>query len=640
MYLIADYVIAKYIRLSQEDRLYDSLSISHQHMQLDRHIEELDIPNITVLDFVDNGYTGTNMERPALQEMLDLVWNGGVNCIIVKDFSRFFRESIESSFYIERVFPLLQVRFIAIGEGFDSDDYKDSTGGLDVSFRFLMHEYYSQDLSKKIRSALHTKMRNGELIAAGIYGYRKNTDGKWEPDPEAAEVVQMIYRMALEGFSTSQIRDWLYNAKYPTPREYMDMKLGKDVSLKYLWNTSQIYNILTNEQYIGSYVTGKFETAVIGSRRTHRTDKSKWLVIPDRHPTIVSKEDFAKVQGVVRFRKGPHAVKAKNGRNNTGNRGDKKSKHAPYGYIKTDSGGWIVDEKAGAVIRSIFEMAIQGRSPWQICEVLNDAGHPVPSEHVKLVLGYDIQPSRRWSRYLVWTVISNKLYADMQPPIISVDAYNQARESVTKNSYKNRRKSVYLLSGKAVCGCCGCALSYRDVTKIKTYNCRRMLADPTAQCYKMRVVASELEDAVMAVIYKQAMLFLEPGNVIEGNEAALYEQNTISTDSCTTQLALLVEQYQQAYEQFTTGMIDQEHFNNIRAEFLGEKKTLENRLSLLKQAGLDKQADQKVKAVVESAVNNKATPQDIVNALVDKVLVFPGDKLEIRWKFADFTMLG
>ena len=98
--------------------------------------------------------------------------------------------------------------------------------------------------------------------------------------------------------------------------------------------------------------------------------------------------------------------------------------------------------------------------------------------------------------------------------------------------------------------------------------------------------------------------------------------------------------YQRAYEQFTASTIDHERFNCIRAEFLREKKTLENRLSLSKQAGLDKQADQKVKAIVESAVNKQAAPQDIVNALVDKVLVFLGNKLEIRWKFVSFATLG
>ena len=109
-------IIAKYIRLSVDDGITESLSIPHQSMILDAHIDELDIPNATVIEFVDNGYTGTNMERPALQEMLDLVRSGRVNCIVVKDFSRFSRNALESGYYIEQVFPLYHIRFISVSD--------------------------------------------------------------------------------------------------------------------------------------------------------------------------------------------------------------------------------------------------------------------------------------------------------------------------------------------------------------------------------------------------------------------------------------------------------------------------------------------------------------------------------------------
>jgi DNA invertase Pin-like site-specific DNA recombinase len=160
-----NYVIAKYIRLSRDDAVTDSLSIPNQRALLDRHIGQMGIDNETVLEFVDNGYTGTNYERPAVQEMLDMARNGGIHCIVCKDFSRFGRNIIETGYFIEQVFPMYGIRFIAVTDGYDSADYKGDTGGIDVAFKFLIHEYYSKDLSAKVKSALKIRMNNGESLA-------------------------------------------------------------------------------------------------------------------------------------------------------------------------------------------------------------------------------------------------------------------------------------------------------------------------------------------------------------------------------------------------------------------------------------------------------------------------------------------
>ena len=156
------YIIAKYIRLSLEDAKYDSLSIHNQKLLLDRHIDSLDIEDAEVLEFVDNGYSGVNFERPGVQELLNLVRESKIDCIIVKDFSRFGRNSIETGYFIEMVFPLFRTRFISVSDGFDSNDYKEDTGGMEVAFKFLMHEYYSHDMSKKSKSAKYAKMKRGE----------------------------------------------------------------------------------------------------------------------------------------------------------------------------------------------------------------------------------------------------------------------------------------------------------------------------------------------------------------------------------------------------------------------------------------------------------------------------------------------
>ena len=216
------FIIAKYIRLSIEDEKTESLSIPNQRMILDRHIDSLDLPNTEIIEFVDNGHSGVNMERPAVQEMLELVRSGDINCIVVKDFSRFSRNAMDSGYFIEQVFPLYGVRFISVSDNFDSADYIGNTGGLDVAFKFLMHEYYVKDLSKKVKSAKRIQMIRGEnIVARTIFGYVKKGD-KWIPDEPASSIVREIFALAIQGKNTSEIRDIMAVKQYPTPSRYMN----------------------------------------------------------------------------------------------------------------------------------------------------------------------------------------------------------------------------------------------------------------------------------------------------------------------------------------------------------------------------------------------------------------------------------
>jgi len=133
---MSNYVIAKYIRLSLDDAITDSMSIENQRLILDRRIADLDIPNAEILEFCDNGYSGTNFERPAVQELLELVRSGVVNCIAVKDFSRFGRSIIEVGYFFEHVFPLYRVRFISVSDNVDIVDLAGGSGGMEVAFKF------------------------------------------------------------------------------------------------------------------------------------------------------------------------------------------------------------------------------------------------------------------------------------------------------------------------------------------------------------------------------------------------------------------------------------------------------------------------------------------------------------------------
>ena len=195
------YVIALYIRLSIEDYKYDSMSIENQRLVLNEYAAAMpEALNSEVLEFVDNGYSGTNFERPQVQKLIEMVRENRIDCIIVKDFSRFGRNSIETGYFLERVFPLFHTRFISVSDDYDSDNYKGDTGGMDVAFKYLISEYYSRDMSIKTKSAKYAKMQRGEYQSTICpYGYRKSADGRMEPDPEAGAVVQLIFQLAAEG---------------------------------------------------------------------------------------------------------------------------------------------------------------------------------------------------------------------------------------------------------------------------------------------------------------------------------------------------------------------------------------------------------------------------------------------------------
>ena len=257
-----------------------------------------------ILEFIDNGHTGTNFERPAVQELLTMVQAGKINCIIVKDLSRFGRNSIETGYFIERVFPLYHTRFISVSDDFDTANFKGDTGGIDIAFKYLISEWYSRDMSMKIQSAKYAKMRRGEYQSVICpYGYRKSADGRMEPDEDVAPNVQMIFQWASEGNTAAEITRKLYAMNIPTPGEYRKLK-GKayyNVSrTNGVWSTSTVLRILEDQRYIGTYVIGKRKVKEIGSRHTQLKDESEWFKIPNHHPAIVSVDLFERANASIK----------------------------------------------------------------------------------------------------------------------------------------------------------------------------------------------------------------------------------------------------------------------------------------------------------------------------------------------------
>lgn len=299
------YVVALYIRLSTEDSKIGSFSIENQKTALHQYAAALEgVKNMEVLEFVDNGFSGTNFERPAVQELLGMVQAGKINCIIVKDFTRFGRNSIDVGYFMEMVFPLYGVRFISINDDFDSNDHHGDTGGIKVAFKYLISEFYSRDLSIKYKSAKYMKFRRGEYQSVRCpYGYRKGANGRMEPDEETAPNVRLIFEMAGAGMNTSRIISELFTRGIATPGEYKAAKGNAvhDISrCRGIWGRSTLLRLLEDERYTGTYIMGKWEVTEVGGHHVRLKDESQWIKIPDHHPAIVSKELFEQVRCQIR----------------------------------------------------------------------------------------------------------------------------------------------------------------------------------------------------------------------------------------------------------------------------------------------------------------------------------------------------
>ena len=302
------YHAAIYVRLSKEDgdvasaAKAESNSISNQKNLIKDFLKEKD-DIIVVSEYVDDGYSGSNFERPGFQMMLEDIKRGKVDCVVVKDLSRFGREYIDSGKYIERLFPALGVRFIAVNDHIDS---KEESGRDDivVPFKNLMNDAYCRDISIKIRSHLEVKRKNGEYTGAFTpYGYKKdeNDRNRLVPDLYAAGVVRGIFRMKLSGMSQSAIAESLNRQGVLSPMEYKH-SLGIHIQDNFKtheqaeWSSMSVRRILENEVYVGTLVQGRHSTPNHKIKKIVDKPKEEWVRIEDSHEPVISKREFAIVQ--------------------------------------------------------------------------------------------------------------------------------------------------------------------------------------------------------------------------------------------------------------------------------------------------------------------------------------------------------
>lgn len=283
-----NYVIAIYARISVDKG--EHASIYNQENIIKQYIQNNDeLKNSIIKEFHDIGYTGVNFNRPGIKNLLNEVRHGNIDCIIVKDFSRFGRNYIEVGNYIEQIFPFIGIRFISINDNYDS--FKNNNDFIDLEFKNLIHDYYSREISKKVKQYFILRATRGAYAGSGFYGYIKNRKNKLEIERNESENVKRIFKLFLDGKTTSQIAEIFNKENIPSPY-YSRFSKNKIC----YWNTSNILKILKDERYTGKMISNKKNLIEIGGKNYINTKEKDWIIVNNTHEPIISNNNFNAVK--------------------------------------------------------------------------------------------------------------------------------------------------------------------------------------------------------------------------------------------------------------------------------------------------------------------------------------------------------
>lgn len=294
------YYTAIYVRLSIEDNGIQGDSIENQIEMIEKYISKCQDLKV-VRTFVDNGETGTNFERPAFSDMMNEVKKGTINCIVVKDLSRFGRNYLETGNYLEKIFPYLGIRFISVNDHFDSL-YGGGSDTLLVPLKSILHDTYAKDISRKVSSAIDIKKKSGKFMGKiPPYGYVRDEQDRYKlcVHTERAEIIRMIFKWRTEGMGSVSIAHRLNDMAVPTQLQIRYMEGYHDGKEHALWRGSAVVDILKNPCYIGCIVERKGSNLLCNGWENKVIPESEWNLIENTHEPIIDKETFERVQKLV-----------------------------------------------------------------------------------------------------------------------------------------------------------------------------------------------------------------------------------------------------------------------------------------------------------------------------------------------------
>lgn len=299
---------ALYCRLSKEDFKFlgerffhiidESNSIINQRNLIRNYLKDKQDIKLE-MEFEDDGFTGLNFERPGFQKMMDAVNKKEIDCIIVKDLSRFGRDYIETGKYLRIIFPELSIRFIAISDNYDSESKQSKQDFMSMPLKIIINDYYSHEILTKVKAAFDTKRRNGEVTSSfATYGYTKNKKSKsLFIDEYSSAIVKEIFKLKIEGYSQNKIANMLNDNGILSPMEYKqyqnsNFKTSFKIKEKAMWTHVAINRILTNRVYLGILEQGKIEKVNYKVKKMIKKKESDWIKIDNAHEAIIDKETF------------------------------------------------------------------------------------------------------------------------------------------------------------------------------------------------------------------------------------------------------------------------------------------------------------------------------------------------------------
>lgn len=336
-----------YARLSFESEDAKERGTIETQMKLLHQFVELQEDIVIEKEYFDISKTGTNFEREGFEEMMSDVQSGRINCIIVKDLSRLGRNYIESGNYVERIFPLYDVRFIAVTDNYDSIK---SNEPILVGVSNIFNEMYVRDLSKKVKAGYRASWMRGECNSGSIpYGYKRNPDNMklYAIDEEVAENVRLIFDLLLKDKPYSEISDALNEKGVLCPRDYKNYK-KYGMEPKNRWTAKSIRHILANYNYTGNSVHAQHTTCRIRTRVQKLAPESEWIYVPNTHPAIISMEVFNKAQEIVKKR-----LEAYRNRKDPGKYSVKELSFFKGKIFCADCGGPMYLSRQGNIVRYI-----------------------------------------------------------------------------------------------------------------------------------------------------------------------------------------------------------------------------------------------------------------------------------------------
>ena len=485
--------------------------------------------------YSDNGKTGTVFDRPAWNRLMDDVRTGKIQCIVVRDLSRFGRDYVETGSYLEKIFPALGTRFISVKENFDNFTCGNAMESLSVSLQNLVNAMYSRDISKKVSTALRAQMETGKFRNRNLpYGYLWNGDKTaYVVDEEAAAVVRQIFEWKLREVSVYTIVERLKAGGIESPERHKrraGSRNGGNIQGEG-WCPSTIRGILQNRAYIGEMVCGKSETALYKGLKKHVTETDKWIVVPDAHPPIVSISDFEAVERQMR----------------------------------------------------------------------EDSAHR--------------ETAMEWS-------------ADIRAGMIDLFAGKIFCADCGKRMYYKRQR---------ICGC-------KNVTFRGVYDCSTHVRRGHATCFNHFIRQDALNEKVFNAIRDQLQVALDYEKLLlamrgGSGKASVREKHKAAVASVKLRLNALKKKRAGLYESYVEGILNEE-------EYAFAKQTYEEQYEALNRL-LDEAVERRERFLASISPDNKwltmmrgvagmtGLTQELVDAMIEKVLVYGGGRIEVVFNYND-----